>query len=53
MSDLDIIMYTFITVTAVGSYWFGHKKGVSNTVEFLEQEGILEFEEEELSLKVV
>jgi hypothetical protein len=48
MSDLDIIMYTFITVTAVGSYWFGHKKGVSNTVEFLEQEGILEFEEEEL-----
>ena len=48
MSDLDIIMYTFITVTAVGSYWFGHKKGVSNTVEFLEQEGILEFEKEEL-----
>jgi hypothetical protein len=41
-------MYTFITVAAVGSYWFGHKKGVSNTVEFLEQEGILEFEKEEL-----
>jgi hypothetical protein len=48
MSDLDIMMYTFITVAAVGSYWFGHKKGVSNTVEFLEQEGILEFEKEEL-----
>ena len=48
MSDLDIMMYTFITVTAIGSYWFGHKKGVSNTVEFLEQEGILEFEKEEL-----
>ena len=48
MSDLDIVMYTFITVAAVGSYWFGHKKGVSNTVEFLEQEGILEFEKEEL-----
>jgi len=47
MSDLDIMMYTFITVTAVGSYWFGHKKGVSNTVEFLEQEGILEFETED------
>jgi hypothetical protein len=40
-------MYTFIAVTAVGSYWFGHKKGVSNTVEFLEQEGILEFEAED------
>jgi hypothetical protein len=47
MSDLDIMMYTFITVTAIGSYWFGHKKGVSNTVEFLEQEGILEFEAED------
>jgi hypothetical protein len=40
-------MYTFITIAAVGSYWFGHKKGVSNTVEFLEQEGILEFEAED------
>jgi len=47
MSDLDIMIYTFITVTAIGSYWFGHKKGVSNTVEFLEQEGILEFESED------
>jgi len=47
VSDLDIMMYTFITVTAIGSYWFGHKKGVSNTVEFLEQEGILEFEAED------
>jgi hypothetical protein len=48
MGDLEIMMYTFITISAVGSYWFGHKKGVSNTVEFLEQEGILEFEKEEL-----
>jgi len=48
MSDLEILTYGFITVTAIGSYWFGHKKGVSNTVEFLEQEGILEFEKEEL-----
>jgi hypothetical protein len=47
MSDLEIMMYTFITIAAVGSYWFGHKKGVSNTVEFLEQEGILEFEAED------
>jgi hypothetical protein len=47
MSDAEIMMYVFITVAAVGSYWFGHKKGVSNTVEFLEEEGILEFEKEE------
>jgi hypothetical protein len=46
MSDLEVMMYTFITIAAAGSYYYGHKKGVSNTVEFLEQEGILEFEEE-------
>jgi len=22
MSDLEIMMYTFITIAAVGSYWF-------------------------------
>jgi hypothetical protein len=48
MTDLEILGYIFIIITAIGSYWFGHKKGVSNTVEFLEQEGILEFEKEEL-----
>ena len=48
MSDLEIMMYTFITISAVGSYWVGHKKGVTNTVDFLEQEGILEYEKEEL-----
>lgn len=47
MSDAEIGMYLFVTIAAVGSYWVGHKKGVSNTVEFLEQEGILEYEEEE------
>ncbi|MBT5236486.1 MAG: hypothetical protein HOM18_14440 [Candidatus Marinimicrobia bacterium] len=47
MSDLEVMMYTFIVIAAVGSYWVGHKKGVSNTVEFLEREGILEFEAEE------
>jgi hypothetical protein len=48
MSDAELMTYTFIAITAVGSYYYGHKKGVSNTVEFLEQEGILEFEKEEL-----
>jgi hypothetical protein len=47
MSDLELMTYTFVAVTAIGSYWFGHKKGVCNTVEFLEQEGILEFEAED------
>jgi hypothetical protein len=48
MSDLELMTYTFVAITAIGSYWVGHKKGVSNTVEFLEKEGILEFEKEEL-----
>jgi hypothetical protein len=47
VSDLEIMMYTFITIAAVGSYYYGHKKGVSNTVDFLEKEGIVEFEAEE------
>ena len=47
MSDLEIMMYVFISMAAVGSYWAGHKKGVSNTVDFLEKEGILEYEAEE------
>ena len=48
MSDLEVMMYTFITAAAVGSYYYGHKKGVSNAVEFLEQEGVIEFEKEKL-----
>lgn len=47
-SELQIAMYLFLIIAAVGSYWAGHKKGVSNTVEYLEQEGIIEFEEESL-----
>ncbi len=47
MSDLEVMMYLFITIAAVGSYYYENKKGVSNTVDFLEQEGILEYEIEE------
>lgn len=48
LNELQFAMYLFIILAAVGSYWAGHKKGVSNTVEFLEEEGIIEFEEENL-----
>jgi hypothetical protein len=44
MSDFEATMYTFIGLVAVGSYWAGHKKGVSNTVEYLEEQGVIEFE---------
>jgi hypothetical protein len=47
MSDLELMTYTFVAITAVGSYFLGHRKGVSNTVEFLEEKGIIEFAEEE------
>jgi len=46
MSDLEIVFYTFIVVASVGSYYYGHKHGISNTVSFLEDEGVLEFEKD-------
>ena len=46
MSDLEIIFYTFIVVASVGSYYYGHKHGISNTVTYLENEGLIEYEED-------
>ena len=46
MTDTEILFYVFIVVTAIGSYWWGHKTGTNNTLSFLHNEGIIEFEEE-------
>ena len=45
MSDYDILMVIMVGLSAGISYFVGHKKGISNTVDFLEDQGILEFEE--------
>lgn len=45
MSDVQIITIIGIAIISGISYYYGHKKGISNTVDFLENEGILEFEE--------
>ena len=47
MSDTEITFYGFIIITAVGSYWWGHKTGIHNTLSFLHSKGIIEYEEEE------
>jgi len=45
MSDIQIITIIGIALVSGISYFLGHKKGISNTVDFLENQGILEFEE--------
>ncbi len=45
MIDIQIITIIGIAIVSGISYYYGHRKGVSNTVDFLEEEGILEFEE--------
>jgi len=45
MSDYEILNLLFIIFATGISYFLGHKKGISNTVDFLEDQGILEFEE--------
>lgn len=46
MSDIEITIAIFTTIAAVSSYWAGHRKGVTNTILFLEKEGIIDLEEE-------
>ena len=43
MSEQDIFFTILVSIVAGASYFIGHKKGISNTVDFLEGEGILEF----------
>lgn len=45
MSDIQFLVIIGITLVSGISYYLGHKKGISNTVDFFENEGILEFEE--------
>jgi len=46
VSDLEILTLVYLLIATVASFWLGHRKGVSNTVSFLEDEGILEFKKE-------
>jgi len=46
MSESEVAVLVFVAVATSISYFIGHKKGVSNTVDFLENQGYLEFEQE-------
>jgi hypothetical protein len=46
MSPEEIAVLIFVGVASGISYFAGHVAGVSNTVEYLEGEGYLEFEED-------
>jgi hypothetical protein len=45
MSDYEIAIVIFVAISSSVSYFLGHKKGITNTVEYLEEQGLLEFEE--------
>ena len=45
MSDIQLISLIAIAFVSGISYYAGHHKGISNTVDYLEAEGVLEFEE--------
>lgn len=45
MSDIQILTLLGIAFISAISYSLGHRKGINNTVDFLENKGILIFEE--------
>jgi hypothetical protein len=45
MSEYEIAMVIFVAISSSVSYFLGHRKGVTNTVDYLEDQGLLEFEE--------
>ena len=46
MTEIDI-MYLVVLLASINiSYMIGKKIGIENTINYLEQEGILEFDEE-------
>jgi hypothetical protein len=47
MTDIEILAYGFLIVATASSFYLGRKQGIRDTVNFLETEGMLEFEDEE------
>ena len=45
MSEFEILMYGFLILATAGSYWIGRKQGFTDTVDLLEANGILEFDD--------
>ena len=45
MSDFEILVGIFLIIATAGSYWIGRKQGITDTVDLLEANGILEFDD--------
>ena len=45
MSDFEILMYGFLILATAGSYWIGRKQVIKDTVDLLDANGILEFDD--------
>ena len=47
VTEIEMYFFAFIIVTAIGSYWYGHRTGIYNTLDYLNKEGLVDFKEEE------
>ena len=45
LSDTQILVGIFLIIATAGSYWIGRKQGITDTVDLLEANGILEFDD--------
>ena len=45
MSDYELLVGIFLIIAIAGSYWIGRKQGITDTVDLLEANGILEFDD--------
>ena len=43
MSDIEILVYGFLIIATGGSYYLGRQHGIKDTVDFLEDRGLIEF----------
>ena len=45
LSDTQILVGIFLIIATASSYWIGRKQGITDTVDLLEANGILEFDD--------
>lgn len=45
MSDVHILAVLFIIVATGASYYLGRRSGIQNAVDYLEEAGVLEFDD--------
>jgi|18_taG_2_1085343.scaffolds.fasta_scaffold00414_12 hypothetical protein len=45
MSDFELVMFIFIIIATSGSFYLGRKKGIQDAVDYLENEGMLTFDD--------